>query len=418
MSPARSRRLAGGAALGVALQLLARSPHGRADPARAAPAKALAAAPLGVTYAGWKGQFGGAARKAAVFRDIGFRIVSLVPTYAYDGLDKIDLASGPDEAELQHAIEAAARAGLEVVLKPHLDPRAYQPGFDGVRSENPSWRVHCGWRGFFDVDPMSDGYRTGIVFASLRAARAALDALAATATTTAPPPLRLELGAELMSSVVYGPERWEQLLAAARQERHRLGLDGRVALSHNFTHHIEILDDFVGRMSAERRRALARYIRGLDALSLSQYMDLTAAMPSAERGKRLPTADEVARALVLHETNFRHDILETALGLRPTDIPPLHIGEFGVGRGGLQHPNLWAGDATPAQEKELAKEIARGHEGLLRYLALPAGRSVQSAVLWVTGPHYDVFGWENPTYGNAGAAAAIRAALHPLAATK
>ena len=45
--------------------------------------------------------------------------------------------------------------------------------------------------------------------------------------------------------------------------------------------HIEIAEDFVGRMSAARRGALKRYIRGLDALALSQYMDLTAAMPAA-----------------------------------------------------------------------------------------------------------------------------------------
>ena len=197
-----------------------------------------------------------------------------------------------------------------------------------------------------------------------------------------------------------------------------VGLDKHVVLSHNFTHHIEIADDFVARMPPARRKALARYIRGLDAIALSQYMDLTVALPPAERGKRLPTADEVAAALVGHEKAFRADILGGALGLKPKEIPPLHIGEFGVGRGGLQHPNLWAGDATPAQEKELAREIARGHEGLVRYLALPAGRSVQSAVLWVTGAHYDVFGWESAKYGNPEAAAVIRGALHPPAAAK
>jgi len=114
---------------------------------------------------------------------------------------------------------------------------------------------------------------------------------------------------------------------------------------------------------------------------------------------------------VLHEKNFRRQILVGALGLRPAEIPPLHIGEYGVGRGGLRHPNLWAGDATPAQEKELAHEIARGHEGLLRYLALPDGRTVKSAVLWVTGPHYDVFGWGDPKYAIPEAAAAIEAGL-------
>ena len=100
-----------------------------------------------------------------------------------------------------------------------------------------------------------------------------------------------------------------------------------------------------------------------------------------------------------------------ALGLRRKEIPPLQIGEFGVGRGGLKHPNLWAGEATPAQEKALAHEIALGHAGLLAYLARPDGRTVGGAILWVTGRHYDIFGWENPSYANPEATAAIKAAL-------
>src|SRR5262249_7071940 len=141
---------------------------------------------------------------------------------------------------------------------------------------------------------------------------------------------------------------------------------------------------------------LRRYIRGLDAISLSQYMDLTVAVPAAERGHRLPTADEVATALVQHEKAFRQGILERALGLRPNEIPPLHIGESGTARGGLKPRTRWAGDPTADQEKQLRREIARGHEGLLRYLALGQGRTAQSAVLWVTGRHYDIFGWEDP----------------------
>jgi hypothetical protein len=140
-------------------------------------------------------------------------------------------------------------------------------------------------------------------------------------------------------------------------------------------------------------------------------MDLTAAMPVAERGARLPSPDEIAQALVLHERNFRRQILVGALGLRPTEIPPLHIGEYGIGRGGLRHPNLWDGAATAAEEKELGQQIERGHQGLLRYLGLPEGRTVQSAVLWVTGPHYDIFGWGDPKYAIPEAAAAIKAGL-------
>ena len=51
-----------------------------------------------------------------------------------------------------------------------------------------------------------------------------------------------------MNSVVYMPERWEQLLAAAKKERTAWGSTARSLLSHNFTHHIEI----AGRL---RRRA-------------------------------------------------------------------------------------------------------------------------------------------------------------------
>ena len=120
-------------------------------------------APLGVSYWGWKGDYRNAAKKLETFKDIGFQIVAFVPTYAYVGLDKIDLASGPDPAELAQAVEAALRAGFPVVVKPHLDPPAYQPGFDPFHSDNPSWRVACPWRGFFDVDPMSAAYRDGIV---------------------------------------------------------------------------------------------------------------------------------------------------------------------------------------------------------------------------------------------------------------
>jgi len=370
-------------------------------------------APLGITVAGWKGDYRAAAKRLDAFKAIGFQIVSFVPTYAYVGLDKIDLGAGPDAAELGAAVEGALRAGFSVVIKPHLDPPAYQPGFDPFKSDNHSWRVMCPWRGFYDLDPMAADYREGVVQATLRMLKDVLERVGSPIQAAAP--VRLEVGAELMNSVVYTPERWEQLLAAAKKERHRLGLDGKVLLSHNFTHHLEIPEDFVGRMNAARKKALARYIRGLDVLSLSQYMDLTAAVPAADRGSRLPSAEEISQALLQHEKDFRQNILMGALGLKDKEIPPLHIGEFGIGRGGLRHPNLWAGAATAEQEKQLAREIARGHEGLLRYLAQPEGRTVKSAVLWVLGQHYDIFGWEKAAYGNPEAAAAIKGALHAAA---
>jgi hypothetical protein len=377
----------------------------------------VAGAPLGVSYAGWKGGYRDAIQRLAAFKDIGFRIVSFVPTYSYVGLDRIDMSGGPEWNELARAVEAALRGGFQVVLKPHLDPLLYQSGFDPYATDNHSWRVHAAWRGFFDLDPMTNDYRHGVVAASLKMLRGVFDNLARSSPAARFPPVRMELGAELMNSVVYGAEGWEKLLLAAKLERRRLGLDRQVLLSHNFTHHFEILDDFVGRMSPPRRASLRKYIAGLDAVAVSQYMDLTAAMPAAERGRRLPTPDEVAEALVLHERNFRRDILEGALGMRPGEVPPLHIGEFGVGRGGLRNPNLWSGTSTAAEEKSLAREIARGHEGLLRYLGRANGRTAESAVLWVLGPHYDIFGWGDPKLAIPEAAAVIRAGMRSSVGT-
>jgi hypothetical protein len=368
--------------------------------------------PLGVSYSGWNGGFADAETRLATFKGVGFSIVTFVPAYAYVGRNRVDLATGPGAEEMGRAVEAALRMGLSVVMKPHLEPLLHRPGYNRAQSDNHSWRAECGWRGFFDVDPMTADYREGVVFANLRMLKTVFDRMGADAHRL--PPVRFELGAELMNSIVDSPTNWQRLLEAARKERRRLGLDARVALSHNFSHHIEIPEDEIDRMTREGRRALGRYIAGLDAVALSQYMDLTIAVPAAERQgptARMPTADEVAEALRLHERNFRSNILEGALGLKPKEIPPLHVGEFGVGSGGLRHPNLWGGSRTPEQERALLREIARGHEGLVRYLTSPAGRTAQSAVLWVSGPHYDIFGWRNPAWAIPDAAAAIRAAL-------
>src|SRR5262245_10544278 len=181
--------------------LLAVAPWARASSAAGdGPAHAPPPAPLGITYAGWKADFRAATvnKRLETFKAIGFQIVSFVPTYAYVSLDKIDLAAGPDSEELGAAVEGALRAGFTVVIKPHLDPPAYQPGFDPFKSDNHSWRVMCPWRGFYDLDPMAADYREGVVFATLRVLKDVLGRAGAAAAA----PVRLEVGAELMNSVV------------------------------------------------------------------------------------------------------------------------------------------------------------------------------------------------------------------------
>ena len=86
----------------------------------------------------------------------------------------------------------------------------------------------------------------------------------------------------------------------------------------------------------------------------------------------------------------------------------MNIGEFGIGRGGLRRPNLWYGDASEKQRQKIRHEVALGMQGLVKYLGVKKDRSVQSAVLWVTGGYYDIFGWMDPSSINPEAVEAIR----------
>ena len=82
-----------------------------------------------------------------------------------------------------------------------------------------------------------------------------------------------------------------------------------------------------------------------------------------------------------------------------------------MGRGGLRHPNLWEGAATAEETAALHQEIALGHRGLLAYLRGEKGRTARSAVLWLTGRYYDIFGWMNKDDAVPEAADAVTAGL-------
>ncbi|HVC09097.1 MAG TPA: hypothetical protein VNH15_04065 [Elusimicrobiota bacterium] len=360
---------------------------------------------LGVSYPGRRGEYASAAKHLAALKSLGFSMVAFAPSYAYTGLNQIDFSVGPSSAELTAAMAGALEDGFTVMLKPHLDPPIYFPGFNPLTSHNDSWRVSVSWRGYFDVDPMSDAYREGIIHGSLLDIQAAL--ARASARGAHPAQVQLELGTELMDSVVAHPGRWLDLLKWTRGDLKALGLVGRVRLSHDFAHHLQIPEDFVLRMSPAQRKMLGRYIAGLDAVDLSQYLDLKIGEPLAARAQRPPTPREIAKALSIYDARFRNNILGHYLGLTPAQMPPLGLGEFGVGRGGLLHPNYWSGAATPAQKKEVEREIALGLRGLADYLAMPSGRTARYAVLWVTGPYYDIFGWMDPNYADLAAQKAV-----------
>ena len=254
--------------------------------------------------------------------------------------------------------------GFLVVVKPHLDPPAYQPGFDQFQSENGSWRVACPWRGFFDLDPMSAAYREGVVFGALRMLKEVLGKPGAAAAPAGSPragsradELRRLRPGEVGAAPGSGQE------GAPPAGPRRQGASSRTTSPTTW----RSPTTSSARMTAERagrapplhprpRRALAVAVHGSDRRRPGRRTRQAA----ADRRRDLRRAG-AGREELSATTSWGG---RWACGGK--EIPPLHIGEFGVGRGGLKHPNLWAGEATPAQEKELAHEIALGHAGPAR----------------------------------------------------
>lgn len=333
----------------------------------------------------------------------GFRLVAFIPTYPYVDRDRIDFSTGPAWESLENAVFEALNSSFTVVLKPHLDPPRYITGYKLPAGAKLGGHADATWRGLFDLNPMSEDYSKGLILHCLEIIQASFYRL-----KTPAPPVQLDLGTELANSEVHDAEHWVELLEYAKKERKRLGLEERVLFSHDFAYLVLPRES---KHRLEFPRSFARYMKGLDVISLSQYMDLTAAMPGDERDSRLPTPDEVARALVRHEKEFRRDVLAERLGLKPSEEPPLAIGEFGIGSGGLKRPNAWAEKGSPDFEAKLSTEIALGMAGMALYLSREQGRTVQSAVLWTIGPHYDIFGLGDPAYAQPAAQAAVRAYL-------
>ena len=105
-----------------------------------------APAPLGVSYPCNRGDLAGADKHLARIDALGLKIVSFIPSYTYSGLNRLDFSEAPTFDEQGKAVELALRRGLQVVLKPHLEPAMYAPGFDSLKSENHSWRARVGWQ--------------------------------------------------------------------------------------------------------------------------------------------------------------------------------------------------------------------------------------------------------------------------------
>ena len=103
--------------------------------------------------------------------------MTFIPAYAYVGRNRVELASGRPRTSWDGRSRLRCAAAGIVVIKPHLEPAVHSPGYRRAASDNHSWRAECGWRGFFDVDPMTPDYREGVVLSGLRMLKQVFDRL-------------------------------------------------------------------------------------------------------------------------------------------------------------------------------------------------------------------------------------------------
>ncbi|MFW7381373.1 MAG: hypothetical protein ACOH5I_21365 [Oligoflexus sp.] len=277
------------------------------------------------------------------------------------------------------------------------------------------------WRGKFDLfDPTSPsiGYLEKVILPSIKVMAESIREAGAPIR-----PIRFDLGAELMDSMLYFPRQWNDLLAIVRHTLSTQYPDvaQHIVLSHNFCHHIalllrlpghkeylerihpsQIIDSeaqFLDRpgISDSARRLIGQYISSLDEMSLSQYLPLDIFNNGSD--PRETTPDQVEAALVHHERNFIDEVLIAELGIKEDDIPVLHVGEFGMGWRGLVAPNVWdyaswvkngAGDLLVNEHDQLI-HAGIGIKGVIRYMSQSPTR-YQSLLLWLGGKPYDVIG--------------------------
>ncbi len=347
---------------------------------------------LAITYASFDSTgFNNFKSVVDFYKASGFRRISLVPTYYHEHLDEIIDKQTPLIATIKACLTYLIENEFKIVYKPHIDPVKYMPNYDIFSSDNASWRVNVGWRGFFDINPLGSkrSYYNVVILPILKCLKEIYeqkkrkDRLAA---------VRLELGAELMNSMIRHGDNWYKVVRKAREFIDSNELSNFVKLSHNFTHHIQIEEDYLLRMNKTEKRWLRKYIESLDEVAVSQYMDLTIFTSGKEVSDDNLT-NSVAEAILFHHQRFRKLILDKHLKVKNFATIPLHIGEFGIGVGGLKHPNYWEGRKIDKVEQAI------GFAGLLKFLKkckdMPNEKNL-NATIWTVGTAYDVFGFSYP----------------------
>ena len=289
----------------------------------------------------------------------GINYVSLNPTYFIDTYEQGITTrlwgnlKTPSIDLQKNVIKELIRRGYYINFRPHVDPIKYAMPLGETRdqwSSNPGGKD---WRGKFDLfDPTSPsiGYLDKVILPSIKV-------LAESIREAGTPvrPIRFDLGAELMDSMLYFPKQWNDLLAKVRYTLQTQYPDvaQHIALSHNFCHHIAILLRLPGHknylerihplqiidseaqyldrpgITDSTRQLIGQYISSLDEMSLSQYLPLDIFNEGSDPSKTTPV--QVEAALLQHEQNFINEVLIAELGIKEDDIPVLHVGEYGMG---------------------------------------------------------------------------------------
>lgn len=370
----------------------------------------------------------------------GINYVSLNPTYFIDTYEDGITTQlwgrviTPNPKLQKSVVKELIRRGFVINFRPHIDPIKYAMPLGEPRD---SWDTDPGgrdWRGKFDrFDPMNPNlnYLGKVIQPSLDLIAEAIREAGVPAN-----PIRFDIGAELMDSMLYYPESWVTLLKTVRE---RLKTDypdvaDHITLSYNFCHHIGILlrldghEDYLRRIVPDQKidaeqqyldrpnvgrdtkSQIASFIVGLDELSISQYLPLD--IYNTTDDAKTTTPQQVSQALLHHERNFIDEVLVNELGIDRKDIPTLHIGEYGMGWRGLVAPNVWDVDDWVNKgaghlilnDVDQKKHASIAIDGVIDYVN--QSPQFKSFLLWLGGEPYDVLNlnpysnWYNPQAAN------------------
>lgn len=389
---------------------------------------------VGIIWAGWSpSHYTGSNYdyKMGLIDANNIKRVSFIPTYFIDTYEK-GVIVGNDQMTLNKDEQARILTelfsrGIRLNYRAHIDPMrfAYGQTFD---ANGPGAKY---WRGLFnDFDPMDEkqNYKAVMNEGLYVVAKAIRDAKRNGFSLQEP--VRFDLGAELMESSKNFSHNWLALVDYVRGEIAGKYSDvaNDIILSHNFSHHIQYMMEidkheaqfrriisggeemtqdslydefnvllFIDDMNALERNDLADYLRALDAVTISQYMPLDTNNPfrvlDRENVNIDVTADDVKKSLQMHEQNFIQKVILGKLGLKFSELPQFHLGEYGMGLRGLYSPNIW--NAADWQEDEMLtfdaqqKHAKVAINGLMDYMEDPTTMA-KSLQIWISGAPYDV----------------------------